>query len=58
MAPGLIRRKIKGRGSAWNAGKKQKIMKILENAFAIVEQKTGNNPLQALVETDGVQLTL
>ena len=49
MAPGLVGRRIKGRGSAWNAGKKQKILGIIQNAFTIIEQKTGENPLQVLI---------
>lgn len=49
LAPGLVRRRIKGRGSAWNAGKKQKILGIIQNAFTIIEQKTGENPLQVLI---------
>ncbi len=49
LAPGLVQRRIKGRGSAWNAGKKQKILGIIQNAFTIVEQKTGENPLQVLI---------
>jgi small subunit ribosomal protein S7 len=49
LAPGLVRRKIKGRGSAWNAGKKQKVLGIIQNAFTIIEQKTGENPLQVLI---------
>ncbi len=50
LAPGLVRRRIKGRGSAWNAGKKQKILGIIQNAFIIIEQKTGDNPLQILID--------
>ncbi|TFG20430.1 MAG: 30S ribosomal protein S7 [Promethearchaeota archaeon] len=49
LAPGLVRRKIKGRGSAWNAGKKQKVLGIIQNAFTLIEQKTGENPLQVLI---------
>jgi small subunit ribosomal protein S7 len=49
MSPGLVRRKIKGRGSAWNAGKKQKILKIVENALAMVEETSGENPIQMLI---------
>jgi small subunit ribosomal protein S7 len=50
LAPGLVRRRIKGRGSAWNAGKKQKTLGIIQNAFTIIEQKTGKNPLQVLID--------
>lgn len=49
LAPGLVRRRIKGRGSAWNAGKKQKTLGIIQNAFSIIEQKTGENPLQVMI---------
>jgi small subunit ribosomal protein S7 len=49
MSPGLIRKKIKGPGASKNMGKKQKIMNIIYNAFAIVENKTKENPIQILV---------
>lgn len=49
MTPGLVKKRIKGRGASHNMGKKQKIIRIVYNAFAIVEQKTGENPIQVLI---------
>ncbi|WP_371805890.1 30S ribosomal protein S7 [Candidatus Lokiarchaeum ossiferum] len=49
MTPGLVGKRIKGRGSSHNMGKKQKIIKMVYNAFALVEYKTGENPIQVLV---------
>lgn len=49
MTPGLVGKRIKGRGSSYNMGKKQKIIKIIYNAFALIEYKTGKNPIQVLV---------
>ncbi len=50
LTPGLVSKRIKGRGASHNMGKKQKIMQIIYNAFAIVEAKTGENPIQILVK--------
>lgn len=50
LAPGLIRRKIKGRHAGLNAGKKQKALKIIENAFTIIEETTGKNPIQVIID--------
>lgn len=50
MSPGLIGRKIKGRASSNHMGKKQKVLEILENCFTLVELKTGQNPIQVLVD--------
>lgn len=49
MTPGLVGKRIKGRGSSHNMGKKQKIINIVFNAFAIIENKTGENPIQVLI---------
>ncbi|MCP4760368.1 MAG: 30S ribosomal protein S7 [archaeon] len=49
LAPGLIGRRIKGRNAGINAGKKQKVLKIMENAFSIIEETTGDNPIQIIV---------
>lgn len=49
MTPGLVGKRIKGRGSSHNMGKKQKIINIIYNAFAIIENKTGENPIQVLI---------
>lgn len=50
MSPGLLSKRIKGRGASHNMGKKQKILKIMYNAFSIIETKTGDNPLQVFVK--------
>ncbi len=50
MSPGLVDRKIKGRGASSYAGKKAKILTIIEKAFSIIEIKTGKNPIQVLVD--------
>ncbi|MHA1340987.1 MAG: 30S ribosomal protein S7 [Promethearchaeota archaeon] len=50
LAPGLVKRRIRGRGSSYNSGKKQKVMKIIENAFILIEKKTNQNPIQVLVD--------
>src|SRR5271157_457889 len=49
MAPGLVDRRIKGRGASQHAGKKAHILAIIERAMSIVELKTGQNPIQVLV---------
>ena len=51
MTPGLVGKRIKGRGSSQNMGKKQKIIKMVYNAFALIEYKTGFNPIQVLVSS-------
>jgi small subunit ribosomal protein S7 len=51
LAPGLISKRIKGRGASHYMGKKQKALQILYNAFVIIEAKTGKNPIQALVDS-------
>lgn len=50
LTPGLVSKRIKGRGASHNMGKKQKILQIIYNAFAIVEAKTSENPIQVLVK--------
>lgn len=49
MTPGLVGKRIKGRGSSHNMGKKQKVINFIYNAFAIIENKTGENPIQVLI---------
>jgi len=44
LAPGLVEKRIKGRGASHYMGKKQKALQILYNAFIIVEAKTGKKP--------------
>jgi small subunit ribosomal protein S7 len=50
LAPGLIGRRIKGRNSSNNSGKKQKALKIVENSFSIIEKTSQKNPIQVLVD--------
>ena len=50
MSPGLVERRIKGRGYSQHAGKKAQILAIIERAMSIIELKTGNNPIQVLVD--------
>ena len=50
LAPGLLSKRIKGKGASLYMGKKQKALKILFNAFVIIEAKTGKNPIQALLD--------
>ncbi|MHA1733009.1 MAG: 30S ribosomal protein S7 [Promethearchaeota archaeon] len=50
LSPGLIGRRIKGRKSSHQSGKKQKVLDIVEKAFTLVELKTGVNPIQVLVD--------
>ncbi len=50
LAPGLIGRRIKGRNSSTNSGKKQKALKIVENSFSIIEKTSQKNPIQVLVD--------
>ena len=44
MSPGLISKRIKGRGASHNMGKKQKLLKILYNAFSIIETEDQRKP--------------
>jgi len=50
LSPGLVRRRIRGKGSSHYMGKKQKAIKIIERAFSIIEQKSNQNPIQVLVD--------
>ena len=49
LSPGLLGKRIKGRGASLTMGKKQKILKIMFNVFSIIENKTKENPIQILV---------
>ncbi|GAB4309413.1 MAG: 30S ribosomal protein S7 [Promethearchaeota archaeon] len=49
LSPGLIGRKVKGRGASNHMGKKAKVLEIVEEAFALVELRTGQNPIQVLI---------
>ncbi len=50
LAPGFIQGKIKGRKSAYNSGKKSKLITCVKNAFVLVNLNTGENPLQILTD--------
>jgi small subunit ribosomal protein S7 len=50
LAPGFIANRIKGRKSAYNSGKKSKLIKSFKTSLALVEQITGENPIQVLVD--------
>ncbi len=49
LSPGFIHGKIKGHKSSYSSGKKIKTIKMVENAFMLIELKTGMNPIQTLV---------
>jgi small subunit ribosomal protein S7 len=55
MTPGLVKKKIKGRGSSYDMGKKQTLIIAVRNAFALIEIKAGKNPIQVLI--DAIQHT-
>lgn len=50
MTPGLVGKRIKGRGASHAMGKKGKIINMIYNTFSIIEKKTGENPIQVLVK--------
>jgi small subunit ribosomal protein S7 len=50
LAPGFIGSKIKGHKSSYNSGKKSKLLKSLKDAFTLIELRTGQNPIQILVD--------
>jgi len=50
LAPGFIGSKIKGHKSSFNSGKKNKLLKSLENAFTLIEVLTKENPIQVLID--------
>ena len=50
LAPGYIGSKIKGRKSSYNSGKKNKLIKMVKDAFTLIELNTGNNPIQVLID--------
>lgn len=50
LAPGFIGSKIKGKKSSYNAGKKNNVLKAVKNAFILIDAKTGQNPIQVLVD--------
>jgi len=50
LSPGFIANKIKGHKSAYQSGKKAKLMRTVKTAFIIIEQATGENPIQILID--------
>ncbi len=50
LSPGFIGSRIKGHKSSHNSGKKNKLIKGLKDAFTLIELKTGQNPVQVLVD--------
>ncbi|MFX1409022.1 MAG: 30S ribosomal protein S7 [Promethearchaeota archaeon] len=51
LSPGFIGSKIKGHKSSYNSGKKNKLIKSMRDAFTLIELKTGQNPVQVLVDS-------
>jgi len=49
MTPGTIRARIKGKRTSCRAGKKQKVLNIIRRSFELINLKTGENPVQVLV---------
>lgn len=49
LSPGFISSKIRGKKSAYNSGKKNKLIKSIKSAFTLIDQTTGENPVQVLV---------
>ncbi len=50
LSPGFIGSRIKGHKSSYNSGKKNKLIKGLKDAFTLIELRTGQNPVQVLVD--------
>ena len=50
LSPGFIGSRIKGHKSSHNSGKKNKLIKGLKDAFTLIELRTGQNPVQVLVD--------
>ncbi len=50
LSPGFIGSRIKGHKSSHNSGKKSKLIKGLKDAFTLIELRTGQNPVQVLVD--------
>ena len=49
MTPGLVKKRIKGRGSSYDMGKKQQFISTIRNSFALIEARSKDNPIQVLV---------
>jgi len=50
LSPGFMDSKIKGEKSSYHSGKKNHILKAIKTAFMVIEIKTGQNPIQVLVD--------
>ncbi|SRR6056297_1633415 len=50
LAPGLVKKRIKGRGSSLVSGKKQTVVKIMYHALEIIEHVSGEKPLKVLIQ--------
>lgn len=50
LSPGFIGSRIKGHKSSHTSGKKNKLIKGLKDAFTLIELRTGQNPVQVLVD--------
>ena len=50
MSPGFMDSKIKGKKSSYNSGKKNLILKALKTAFVLIEERTGENPIQVYID--------
>jgi small subunit ribosomal protein S7 len=50
LSPGFIGGRIKGHKSSYNSGKKGKLLTSMKNAFILIELKSGENPVQIMVD--------
>ncbi|MFX1321828.1 MAG: 30S ribosomal protein S7 [Promethearchaeota archaeon] len=50
LSPGFIGSKIRGHKSSYNSGKKSKLVKSLKDSLTLIELRTGQNPIQVLVD--------
>lgn len=49
LAPGFMGSKIKGHKSSYHTGKKSHLLRVMKDAFTLIELKTGKNPIQILI---------
>ena len=50
LSPGFIGSRIRGHKSSYNSGKKSKLVKSLKDSLTLIELRTGQNPIQVLVD--------
>ena len=50
LSPGFIGGRIKGHKSSYHSGKKGKLLTSMKNAFILIELKSGENPVQIMVD--------